>query len=339
LTGWAGDSSYIVDRIGRGMNLHVPAVCLSLLGSTQPGRLSSYLVSAVRGGSGDDGLVQRFGLLVWPDAPSSWRDVDRWPNSDARQAAFSVFERLAALDATSIGAQQDEYADAPYLRFEPEALEEFRIWREALESRLRNGDLHVALESHLAKYRKLVPGLALALHLSNGGTGPVGHEPTLQALAWAQYLETHAVRAYASVASAQSVAARALLQKIRTGAIGREFSAREVYRHGWAYLADLDQVEPALKLLVEHEFLRARLQETSGRTAVAERVAIMVHDGGLPDLHAEGLAQLDMFPPASIEAPSWHAAIDTVARPLDEAASSTEIRTLPVGGRIDGLTV
>ena len=139
------------------MNLHVPAVCLSLLGSTQPGRLSSYLVSAVRGGSGDDGLVQRFGLLVWPDVPPSWRDVDRWPNSDARQVAFAVFERLAALDAASIGAQQDEYADTPYLRFGPEALEEFRIWRDTLEARLRGGDLQPALESHLAKYRKLVP--------------------------------------------------------------------------------------------------------------------------------------------------------------------------------------
>jgi hypothetical protein len=72
---------------------------------------------------------------------------------------------------------------------------------------------------------------------------------------------------------------------------------------------------------------------------LAERVAIMVHDGGLPDLHGEALARLDMFPPAGIEAPSWHAAIDTVALLLDEAASSTEIRTLPVSGRIDGLTV
>jgi putative DNA primase/helicase len=272
LTGWAGDSSYIVDRIGRGMNLHVPAVCLSLLGSTQPGRLSSYLASAVRGGSGDDGLVQRFGLLVWPDVPANWRDVDRWPNSDARQAAFAVFERLAGLDALAAGARQDEFADAPYLRFGTEGLEEFRIWRERLEARLRSGDLHPALESHLAKYRKLVPALALTLHLSNGGSGPVGPEATIQALAWAEYLETHAVRAYASVTSAHSIAARALLQKIRSGAIASEFSGRDVYRHGWAQLADREQTEPALRMLVEHEFLRSRLQETGGRTAMVYTV-------------------------------------------------------------------
>jgi putative DNA primase/helicase len=268
LTGWAGDSSCIVDRIGRGMNLHVPAVCLSLLGSTQPGRLSSYLASAVRGGSGDDGLMQRFGLLVWPDVPKTWRDVDRWPNSEARQEAFRVFERLATLEAPSIGAQQDEYADVPYLRFGPEALEEFRIWREALEVRLRSGDLHPAMESHLAKYRKLVPGLALILHLASGGSGPIRPEPTLQALAWAEYLETHAMRAYASVTSANTLAARALLKKIQTGAIGREFSARDVYRQGWAYLGDREATEAALKMLVEHDFLRSQLQETGGRTAL-----------------------------------------------------------------------
>jgi hypothetical protein len=54
---------------------------------------------------------------------------------------------------------------------------------------------------------------------------------------------------------------------------------------------------------------------------LAERVALMVHDGGLPNLHAEALAQLGMFPPSGIEAHLWHAAIDTVARLLDESAS------------------
>ena len=40
LTGWNGDSSYTFDRVGRGLNQRVDAVCLSLLGSTQPGRIA-----------------------------------------------------------------------------------------------------------------------------------------------------------------------------------------------------------------------------------------------------------------------------------------------------------
>ena len=63
LTGWNGDSPYTIDRIGRGMHLHIPAVCLSLLGSTQPGRIAGYVRAAVRGGAGDRTL-QRSG--DWP---------------------------------------------------------------------------------------------------------------------------------------------------------------------------------------------------------------------------------------------------------------------------------
>ena len=29
------------------------------------------------GGKDDDGLIQRFQLLVWPDTPTKWRNVDR----------------------------------------------------------------------------------------------------------------------------------------------------------------------------------------------------------------------------------------------------------------------
>ena len=55
LTAWNGDSGYTFDRIGRGLNLHIPALCLSLLGSTQPGRLAGYVRTALQGGAGDDG--------------------------------------------------------------------------------------------------------------------------------------------------------------------------------------------------------------------------------------------------------------------------------------------
>lgn len=87
LTGWNGDSSYTFDRIGRGLNLHIDAVCLSMLGSTQPGRIAEYISQAVLGGAGDDGLIQRFGLLVWPDQ-TSWRDVDRLPDSEAKRGGI-----------------------------------------------------------------------------------------------------------------------------------------------------------------------------------------------------------------------------------------------------------
>lgn len=277
LTAWNGDSPYTFDRITRGFNLHIPAVCLSLLGSTQPGRIADYIRQAVRGGSGDDGLIQRFGLLVWPDNGNEWRDVDRWPDNSAKREAIRVFEMLDQLEPQTVGALQDtdyngEPDGLPYLRFDENGLVLFLEWRTDLEAKLRGGELHPAMESHLAKYRKLVPGLALILHLASGGTGPVSEQATLQALAWSEYLETHARRAYASVTTAELSIAKAIIQRLRKGDLPRTFSSKDVWRKGWGMLSDREQVADALQLLVDLDWLNVTRQETAGRTATVYEV-------------------------------------------------------------------
>ena len=98
LQAWAGDMGFTIDRIGRG-SIRVPAVCVSLLGNIQPGRLRGYLSNMLEGGPTDDGLFQRFQILVWPDLPRNWRLVDRSPNAAALVAAEKVFSRLANLSA------------------------------------------------------------------------------------------------------------------------------------------------------------------------------------------------------------------------------------------------
>jgi hypothetical protein len=266
LTAWNGDSAYTFDRIGRGFFLHIPAVCLSVLGSTQPGRIAEYLRDAVRGGKGDDGLMQRFGLLVWPDTSRPWREVDRWPDSDARRTAYQVFEEIAQLSPHDLGAQLDEDDTVPYLRFDAPALELFRTWREGLETLLRSEKLHPALEAHFAKYRKLIPGLALLCHIADRQTGAVGEEAILRALSWAEYLDTHARRAYASVIHADLKAAHAILDKLRRGELSHTFAPRDIYRQGWAHLSDRTQVTEALQLLVDHEQLVELTLTTPGRS-------------------------------------------------------------------------
>src|SRR5262249_47381474 len=93
LSAWNGTGGDKFFRIIRGRT-SIEAACLSLLGSTQPGRISGYLSRAISGGDGDDGLVQRFGLLVWPDQVAEWKNVDRPPNTDARNAAWETFKSL-----------------------------------------------------------------------------------------------------------------------------------------------------------------------------------------------------------------------------------------------------
>ena len=270
LTAWNGDSSYTFDRIGRGLNLHIPAVCLSVLGGTQPGRLSEYIRQAVKGGAADDGLIQRFGLLVWPDTGGKWKDVDRWPDTEAKNKAFRLFEYLDNMDPLEIGAEQGTDFDGnpdgpPFLRFEPAALEAFQEWRTNLERRLR-GELHPALESHFAKYRKLIPAISLICHLADGSTGPVTEKSTLRALAWGEYLESHAQRAYGSVSQPEIAVAKAILRRIKKGDLPESFSSRDVWRPGWAKLTDRDQVKEALRLLEDYNWItRERIEGTGGR--------------------------------------------------------------------------
>ena len=277
LTGWNGDSPYTLDRIGRGLYLHIPALCISLLGGTQPGRLAEYTGQAIRGGAADDGLIQRFGLMVWPDPVATWRNVDRPPDHTAERVAYAVFDRLDRLDPASIGAQQDRNLDGhpiglPYLRFSAEALSHFQEWHEALEVRLRSGELHPALESHFSKYRKLVPALALLIHLADDGRGEIGEDATLKALAWAEYLETHAHRVYGAVTQAEVAAAKAILRRIERGDLQAPFTTRDVWRPGWAGLSDRALVGRAMELLADYGHLTVEVdRETGGRPATRYR--------------------------------------------------------------------
>jgi putative DNA primase/helicase len=200
---WPGDGRHTVDRIGRG-TLDIPACCVSILATIQPGPLQSYLFDAVNGGKGDDGLMPRFQLAVWPDVSADWRNVDRWPDTSARQVAYETIQRLADLEPFTIEAQHDDHNAAPFLRFDPEAQVAFNGWLGKVEHAVRAGKLPTALEAVLAKYRSLVPSLALLIHLADGGCGPVPVSALERAVGWARYLFAHALRIYGVVPTPES---------------------------------------------------------------------------------------------------------------------------------------
>ena len=266
LSAWGGTDSYTFDRIGRGLNMRIEACCLSLLGSIQPAIIGGYLRQAVVGGGGD-GLLSRFQLLVWPDIAGEWRDIDRWPDTEAKMGAHATFERLDTLNPVAGGATVGD-GGIPYLRFDEVAQELFSEWRADFEPRIRSGNDHAAFEAHLAKYRKLVPSLALLIHLADDGSAAVGETALLKALAWAEYLESHARRAYASVTQAETQSARALLNRIRRGEVPDPFGPRDVYLKHWTFLSNPEETHQAVRLLVDLDYLREERQETGGRPKV-----------------------------------------------------------------------
>jgi putative DNA primase/helicase len=187
-----------------------------------------------------------------------------------------VFARLDQFDWRAIRAQRNrgqtgDEEGLPHLKLAIDAYEMFVAWRTELERRLRSGEMHPALESHLAKYRKLVPGLSLICHLVDGGIGPVGKASVRRAMAWAAYLETHARRAYGSVTAADADTARAILARIRSGHLQGEFTARDVWRPGWSKLTDRAAVQAGLDMLVDYDWLTVRRIDTGGRPSMLYR--------------------------------------------------------------------
>jgi hypothetical protein len=269
LEAWNGNGSFRFDRIGRG-TVEIDAACVSLVGAIQPGPLGAYLLSAVRGGLGDDGLIQRLQLAVWPDSPVGWRNVDRPPDTQARRNARAVYERLDRIDAAAIGAAQEVGDRLPWLRFAPAGQELFDAWRADLEGRLREDGIHPALESHLAKYRSLVPSLALLCHLADSPAGgPVGRSAVLCALAWSEYLETHARRIYAPALEPDMAAAIELDRRLKD--LPEPFTARDVSQRGWRLL-DREGTAAALVVLIDHGRIRGESSSGPGRPTIRYRV-------------------------------------------------------------------
>jgi putative DNA primase/helicase len=253
LEAWNGTSGFTVDRIERG-TIHVPHVCMSLFGGIQPGRLRSYLSDALESGPADDGLIQRFQVLVWPDLPAEWKFVDREPRQGVERHRLDMYWRLVALSA-----------DTPTLfKFAPEAQELFIDWYSQLQIRVRSGELHEAMAAHLSKYGSLMPSLALLFELADqaaaGGWSNqfVSLEHAQQAAACCDYLESHARRVYSSIVSPQMRAATDFAGRIKRGEVGPEgtFGIRDVYRAQWSGLDTQLNAAAAVLLLEDLGWVR-----------------------------------------------------------------------------------
>ena len=269
MAGWGGQDGYTFDRIGRG-TIRISRVNLSLFGTTQPQRISSYIRESRK--QMDDGMVQRFQLLAWPDFDDAFREVDRHPNEKAHQNAFRCYERIASLDPFTIGAKRDVYDDAddavPHLRFVGDAQEAFSSWRRDHENRLRDKEMPPYLVAHLSKYRGLLPRLALICHIASDGMGPVSLPALNQAQNWIIYLESHARRVYASTEVDNAEAARAIWRRVMKGDLPTPFTRRDIYRKGWAMLKAKERIEGGLVALTDADWLLKTPVLTGGRQTI-----------------------------------------------------------------------
>lgn len=278
LEAWNGNSRFTYDRIGRG-TVDIESACVSILGGIQPGPLKTYLSNAFNEGSGDDGLIQRFQLMVWPDISPDWRNVDRCPETSARNAAWGCVRQLANAQGQDYGAQVDPaQSPIPFLHFASDAQEAFTEWRVKMEPGVRGASESPMMESHLSKYRSLVPSLALLIHLAdcagNANLASVSLAALEKALAWARYLESHARRVY-ETRSAACEPSSSLLRHIQKGDLASPFTLRDIYRKCWSGLETPETAQAAANLLESLSVLRVRPLQTSesgGRPTITYEV-------------------------------------------------------------------
>lgn len=265
LEAWNGKQNYISDRASRDC-LITPNMCVSIFGGIQPDKLFGYLNECRKS---NDGMFQRFQMMVYPDEPKHWTLVDEYPDTEAKNKAYDIIKRLSEMDFAEIGAQIEDKEPTPFLRYAPEAQELFYAWLTELEiQKLRGTTMEPMMAEHLGKYRKLMPSLSLIFHLIDAASGmDVGNGVSLQAAeraaAWCEYLESHARRIYGLVESLPIKAATILAARVKKKALGTSFTVRDVYRRQWSFLTDKDIAQAACDILVEAGWLRESVTESS----------------------------------------------------------------------------
>lgn len=265
LEAFNGDKPYEFDRILRGHG-YIENHCLSILGGIQPDKLITYLEPSIKG-MGNDGLFQRFQVLVYPDA-TEWKYVDRIPNKLARNEVFELFKQVDEMDEYSLvkmGANPtDDYNTRPFFRFGQKAQELYVKWTTDLHKNKVENEEHSIIAQHLQKYPKLMTSLALIFHIIDGvkfGTvGDISEQSAEMAIQWCEYLESHARRIYGLVLDAATIKASSIGQKLLKLDAGHDwrikgFKAREIHRKNWKGLTDIESVENALELLVDNNWI------------------------------------------------------------------------------------
>jgi hypothetical protein len=271
LSGWSGTGSYSFDRIGRGA-ITLPRYTLSVFGGFQPDRIKAYVQFSQRGSSKNDGLLQRFQLLVWPDQVGTFNLVDRKPDKALIEGYFKSIVQLSNLSNQKILNAINLPNGSQVLHFDLKAQKLFHVWFLENEKMLAKGNLDSARQSHYAKYRSLVPALALLFHLLDKHKDAVCEDCLTRAILFAQYLKKHADRIYASVSGFDLASVRILAGRLLEGKLQDGFTCRSLRLLGWSGLSTNEQAQAAIDALVEYRWLIETEVRNGGRPTIKYRL-------------------------------------------------------------------
>lgn len=263
---WNGLGSYNIDRIGRG-SIRINNLTLSMFGTIQPSIVAPHFKSSGPKSVGD-GFIQRFQAIVYPDLSRRFEYVDRDPSG--MDEAKQVFDGIYDLDLSNFDKLTEDSGGYRFVKFDSEAQEFFREWLVELEHYLRNeGSNNPMLCEHIAKFRGLMPALALIFHLIECSVGRISksirQEQSELAAAWCSFFQAHAERLYDIPTQIGLTAAREILKRVNSGELSEELTARNIYRNKWSRLTEPADVKEGLEVLVDYGYLFETTMSTGGK--------------------------------------------------------------------------
>jgi len=265
LKAFEGKQPDISDKVTRGTT-QAERVCLSVCGAITPDKLKHFLYELIYG-MGNDGLFQRFQLLVWPDDIPDYKLIELSPDMKARARAYNAIQKIASLDFKSLDAQKQ--GEDFYLPFSAEAQPIYNEWIKTLEGKLRGeySKLHSVFREHFGKYRGLMPSLALIFQLIDtadllcrGGSVKaltISNRNALKACAFVDnYLTSHAFKIYGLALDSKGRASDVLAEKIKTGKISDGFTVKEIQERKWKGLTTALNIKEACDILIGKNWLK-----------------------------------------------------------------------------------
>ena len=255
--GWDGSVPYTYHRVTRA-RVHLPRVCIAFCGMMQPKLLDELIARMLADPMQNDGFLQRFQVLVYPDTYPQWTPPEEQapPTPNALEDAIRVFEYLDGLERYEDGKLKPRL-----LKFSDEAQAEFNTWHDALERDIRPGgklETDSAFKSWYAKTKSLCVSLAAIFHLCELATMPDTADEELEpitlnaldnALDWVEFLTQHARKVYAIELDPDGAAAHVVANLIGMGKITDGVSVRTLKRTHRAITQQLDTGLDSLEAL------------------------------------------------------------------------------------------
>ncbi|MDA7704969.1 DUF3987 domain-containing protein [Rickettsiales bacterium] len=267
---WNGNQSIKSDTIGRG-SISANNTAISIIGNTTPDAMKKYLERAIN--SFNDGLLQRFQLLIYPDEIQN-KYIDQKPNEEAKEEIIKIVNFLNENDFLDIATGQiEKYGkNYPYFSFDGNTQEIFKNWHlendQESDKYIKKGKSLIA--QHLSKYNKLLPSICLIFHLSKMDKNQkyINQETIIKAINFCNYLKSHAIRIYSLFDDDNhNDEALLLIDKIKEkikkdqknnkeSKLLEEFTKRDLKRF-FNYL-NKKPIDQILNILIDHNYLLER---------------------------------------------------------------------------------